>query len=250
MRWRFADPQGPAPWHGVLVQHDGRSTDWAVSPRPLDRTVNDGPPMGIRMEDIDLSDPAFWSRPWSDRNEAFDLMRAEEPIKFFEEPDLVVLHQGPGYWALTRHADVVEASRRADLFCSGRVDRTSATSPRSSRSSSGRSSNMDDPRHARQRKIVSRGFTPRVLDRLKDDVERAAVEIVDEIIDKGECDFVTDVAPCSRCASSSTCSASPAPRSSSSSTAPTSSSASATRSTCRTRTRWPCRLLSSRPAWS
>ena len=54
--------------------------------------------------------------------------------------------------------------------------------------------NMDDPRHAKQRKIVARGFTPRVLEELKHDVERAAVEIVDEIIDKGECDFVTDVA--------------------------------------------------------
>jgi cytochrome P450 len=54
--------------------------------------------------------------------------------------------------------------------------------------------NMDDPRHARLRRIVSNAFTPRHLNDLIDDVERAAREIVDGIIDKGECDFVTEVA--------------------------------------------------------
>src|SRR5438067_8490998 len=54
--------------------------------------------------------------------------------------------------------------------------------------------NMDDPRHARMRRIVSRGFTPRKLDEAKEGVERAAAEILDAIADKGECDFVTEVA--------------------------------------------------------
>jgi methyl-branched lipid omega-hydroxylase len=146
------------------------------------------------MEDIDLSDPAFWSRPWTERDAAFDLMRAEEPIKFFEEPDLVLFPRGPGYHALTRHADVVEASRRADLFCSGRGGSNIGDVPDEFLEFLGSIINMDDPRHARQRKIVSRGFTPRVLDNLKADVERAAVEIVDDIIEAGECDFVTEVA--------------------------------------------------------
>lgn len=150
--------------------------------------------MSLSLDEIDLSDVEFWTRPWSEREAAFDLLRAEEPIRFFEEPDPVVLPQGPGYWALTRHADVVEASRKADLFCSGRGGSNIGDVPDEMLEFLGSIINMDDPRHAKQRKIVSRGFTPRVLENLKHDVERAAVEIVDEIIEKGECDFVTEVA--------------------------------------------------------
>jgi len=54
--------------------------------------------------------------------------------------------------------------------------------------------NMDDPRHARLRGIVSRGFTPRMLRRLEDDVQRVAAQIVDRLLDRGECDFVTEIA--------------------------------------------------------
>ncbi|WP_436793375.1 cytochrome P450 [Actinospongicola halichondriae] len=146
------------------------------------------------LDGVDLSDPEFWTRPWAERDAVFDAMRAEEPIKFFEEPDLGVLPQGPGYWALTRHADVVEASRKANLFCSGRGGSNIGDVPDEMLEFLGSIINMDDPRHAKQRKIVARGFTPRVLENLKHDVERAAVEIVDEIAEKGECDFVTDVA--------------------------------------------------------
>lgn len=146
------------------------------------------------LDGVDLSDPEFWTRPWAERDAVFDEMRATEPVKFFEEPDLGVLPQGPGYWALTRHADVVEASRKADLFCSGRGGSNIGDVPDEMLEFLGSIINMDDPRHAKQRKIVARGFTPRVLENLKHDVERAAVEIVDEIAEKGECDFVTDVA--------------------------------------------------------
>jgi cytochrome P450 len=53
---------------------------------------------------------------------------------------------------------------------------------------------MDDPRHARLRRIVARGFTPKMLDSLKADVEVIAEEIVRDIAPRGSCDFVTEVA--------------------------------------------------------
>jgi cytochrome P450 len=53
---------------------------------------------------------------------------------------------------------------------------------------------VDDPKHARVRGIVSRGFTPKYLDTLKANVETVATEIVDDIAAAGECDFVTEVA--------------------------------------------------------
>jgi cytochrome P450 len=52
---------------------------------------------------------------------------------------------------------------------------------------------MDDPRHARLRKIVSGTFTPRMLNAVLDDVKKTAKKVVDKIVEKGEIDFVTDV---------------------------------------------------------
>jgi cytochrome P450 len=52
---------------------------------------------------------------------------------------------------------------------------------------------MDDPRHARLRRIVSRAFSPRLIAKFEDDVRRAAVTIVDDLLAGGPCDFVQDV---------------------------------------------------------
>jgi cytochrome P450 len=53
---------------------------------------------------------------------------------------------------------------------------------------------MDDPRHARLRRIVSRSFTPGMLRKVEEDVERAASYVIESVRDRGACDFVTDVA--------------------------------------------------------
>jgi cytochrome P450 len=54
----------------------------------------------------------------------------------------------------------------------------------------GSMTNMDDPKHVRLRKIVSRGFTPRRLAALGDEVAATARAIVDDVIDAGRCDAV------------------------------------------------------------
>src|ERR1022692_1655620 len=53
--------------------------------------------------------------------------------------------------------------------------------------------NMDDPRHARLRRIVSRAFTPRMIKKFEDDVQRTAAAIVDDLLATGPCDFVQHV---------------------------------------------------------
>jgi len=53
---------------------------------------------------------------------------------------------------------------------------------------------MDDPRHTAQRKIISRGFTPRALARIEAAVDQRAIRVIDRVIEKGECDFVTEIA--------------------------------------------------------
>ena len=153
----------------------------------------------MELDQIDLSSTGrFWGLPEAERQEAFAQLRAEEPIRFFTERAYFldgkeVFPAGPGYWALTRHADIVEASRRADLFCSGR-GASIADLPIEFNEYFGSMLHMDDPRHARLRGLVSRGFTPRTLARVENQVELVAAEIVDDLATTGECDFVTEVA--------------------------------------------------------
>ena len=148
------------------------------------------------VDEIDLADPAFWLRPPEEREGAFATLRAERPIPFFKERDIpdVPIPAGPGYWSLTRHADILEASRRSDVYCSGRGATSIADLPAELNEFFGGLINMDDPRHGHQRRIVSRGFTPRALAKLEADVERRADEIIDRVIERGECDFVNDIA--------------------------------------------------------
>ncbi|MFL6205253.1 MAG: cytochrome P450 [Acidimicrobiales bacterium] len=153
------------------------------------------PKRSLTLDEIDLSAIDLWTRPYDEREGAFLTLREEDPIRFFEEPELEseLLPRGPGYYALTRHADVLEASKQPQLFCSGRGTNI-GDMPEDFLEFLGSMINMDDPKHARLRRIVSRGFTPRQLDQMKGDVEATAAGIVDDIIERGEGDFVTDIA--------------------------------------------------------
>jgi cytochrome P450 len=147
----------------------------------------------LGVDDIHLSDEAFWLRPLEEREGAFATLREERPISFHAEPEYGIMPPGPGFWALSRHADILHVSRRADLFCSGKGSNI-ADLPQEFNEFFGSMINMDDPRHGRLRRIVARGFTPRMIARAEHDVKRAARRIVDDVIERGECDFVTDIA--------------------------------------------------------
>ena len=146
------------------------------------------------LAEIDLSnvDP-FWSGPMADREAGFATLRRADPIRFFAEVETEFLPAGRGYWAITRHADVVEASRHPEWFCSG--EGTNITDlPPEFREFFGSMISMDDPKHARLRKVVSAGFTPRMMRSLEEGVESTAAGIIDRVAATGSCDFVTEVA--------------------------------------------------------
>ncbi len=143
---------------------------------------------------VDLSDTAFWGWPLADRQAAFAMLRSLEHPPFFAEPESPFPEQGPGYYALVRHADVVEASRNPEVFCSGKGATSVADLPVEFNEYFGSMINMDDPRHARLRRIVSRAFTPRMIQRFADDVARTAAGMVDDLLETGPCDFVANVA--------------------------------------------------------
>ena len=143
---------------------------------------------------IDLSDTAFWGRPLADRAAAFAQLRARARPQFYAEPEVPFAEVGPGYYALVRYPDVVEASRHPDIFCSGKGATNIADLPAEFNEYFGSMINMDSPRHARLRRIVSRAFSPRMVTKFEDDVRRAAVAIVDDLLATGPCDFVPQVA--------------------------------------------------------
>ena len=146
------------------------------------------------IDEINLSDTEFWGRPPADRAAAFALLRAQHRPVFYPEPDVPFAEKGPGYYALVRHADVVEASRHPDVFSSARGATGIADLPTEFNEYFGSMINMDDPRHARLRRIVSRAFSPRLVAKTEQDVRRVAAEIVDDLLATGPCDFVPQVA--------------------------------------------------------
>jgi cytochrome P450 len=146
------------------------------------------------MTDINLSDLEFWSRPAREREAAFARLRTLDSPPFFRELKLPFIRTGEGYYALVRHADVVEASRQPEVFSSEPCSNSIADLPGYMARYFGSMINMDDPRHAKIRRIVSRAFTPRVLAKLEDDLQAAATKIVDDLIAAGPCDFVSSVA--------------------------------------------------------
>jgi cytochrome P450 len=147
-------------------------------------------------DSVDLSDPELWARPGAEREAAFAALRRERPISFhkeFEPPPGSPFPRGPGYWAITKHADVLEVSRTPEVYCSGKGTNIGDL-PEAFTEFFGSMINMDDPRHGRLRRIVSRGFTPRALGRLEGMVQERARQTIDRVIDRGACDFVTDIA--------------------------------------------------------
>lgn len=143
---------------------------------------------------IDLSTSDFWAQSLAERHAAFARLRSLGHPPFFAEPDSPFGNPDGGYYALVRHADVAEASRNPEVFCSGRGATSIEDLPAEFNEYFGSMINMDDPRHARLRRIVSRAFTPRMIKRFEDDVQRTAAVIVDELLAAGPGDFVEQVA--------------------------------------------------------
>jgi len=145
------------------------------------------------VDDIDLSDIEFWARPWEERDAAFALLRRERPIAFFDEPEVPPFPRGPGYYAITKMNDLLEISRNPEVFSSASGAVSILDMPAEMNEYFGSMISMDDPRHARLRRIVSGTFTPRMLNQVLDQVALTATRVVDGVVDKGEIDFVSDV---------------------------------------------------------
>ncbi len=140
------------------------------------------------MTTADLSSQDFWALPAAERDAAFAALRSAAGPVFCPR------HDGPGFYALTRYDQVVEASRDTAVFSSEPTSVSLNDPPPAAQDLMGSMISLDDPRHARLRRIVARAFTPRMIAKAADDVARLATEIVDSLVERGPGDFVADVA--------------------------------------------------------
>jgi len=153
------------------------------------------PTTDLALDEVDLGQGEFWDRSEDEKEAVFALLRRERPVSWHSEPPLdnTDIERGPGFWAVVRYADVMHVSRNPALFISGRGSNIPDWPPEVLEFL-GSMINMDDPRHTKLRLIVNRGFTPHQIAELTTAVEDRARAIVDEVADRGECDFVLDVA--------------------------------------------------------
>ena len=146
------------------------------------------------MDRIDLSSTEFWGLPLPMRAASFAVLRAQAAPAVLRRVRDAPIRKGSGYYALVRHADIVEASRHPEIFSSGLGATVLPDLPTEWNEYFGSMINMDDPRHARLRRIVSRAFTPRMIAGFETDVRRAAAQVVDDLLAAGPGDFVSQVA--------------------------------------------------------
>ena len=140
--------------------------------------------------------PEYWTRDAVAIDHDLALLQDAGGVMFHEEPEIppeIPLPQGPGSWVLTNHADILHVSKHPEIFSSASGITVGDLPPEFLEFFSSMIA-MDDPRHARLRRIVSAGFTPRMLKRLEDSVQDVAAKIVDDVGSRGSVDFVVDVA--------------------------------------------------------
>ncbi len=145
------------------------------------------------LADIDLLDRDRFTQGIP--HEWFTRLRREAPVYHHPEPD------GPGFWVITKHDDIIQCNRDAATFSSeqarggvvGLEER--ADMQTEAEQAGGRMMlMMDPPDHTRYRKLVNRGFTPRMISEMETHIRELTTTILDEAIAKDGADFVVDVA--------------------------------------------------------
>lgn len=135
---------------------------------------------------VDLLDAAAFDG--GQPHETFAWLRDHDPVHWHDEAD------GPGFWAVTRYDDVKAVGRDAETFSSaygimipGSAGQLGGGAPRMMIT-------MDPPDHTGFRQLVVPEFLPKAVREMVPRISELATQIVDGVIERGECDLVTDVA--------------------------------------------------------
>jgi cytochrome P450 len=140
----------------------------------------------MTLEQIDLTDLDLFLH--GDPYAAFALLRREAPVYWHER-------NGRGFWAVTRYDDALRVYHDPGTYSSERGISLQFDNVIPDQAGSGMMMILTDPpRHNKIRQVVSRRFTPRAINAYAPEVRKICDEIIDSVIERGECDFVVDVA--------------------------------------------------------
>ena len=128
----------------------------------------------IRPE-INVMDGNWYS---TEPHEDWTWMRHEAPVYYDKNSDT---------WAIMRHEDVLMVEKDSKNF-------SNFNSPRPHGEHIPMMISMDDPEHLRRRMVVNKGFTPQRVREKEIEIKKICDEIIDKVCEKGECDFVWDIA--------------------------------------------------------
>ena len=141
---------------------------------------------GLTLADVDLTDHSRFA----DRvpHELFALLRREDPVHWQEERD------GRGFWAVTTHADITTVAKDWRTFSSERGGTSLQDLDPDQIEARKSMIDMDPPRHNALRAIVNKDFTPRAVRTFTERIRELFDRVLSDALDKGEVDFVADVA--------------------------------------------------------
>jgi len=140
------------------------------------------------LQSVNLLDPdLFVDGP---PHELFARMRAECPVRWNPTGD------GEGFWSLTRASDIELVSKDTERFSSAResVWPNERVAPMPKDVVRATMLGMDPPQHTKYRGIVQKVFTVRRVALLEDAIRDRVTALIDDVCERGECDFVKDIA--------------------------------------------------------
>ena len=138
---------------------------------------------------FDITSHDFWSRPFDGRDEIFAQLRAGDGLTWHRPFDSLFPMEEPGFWALTRRADIAYVSQHPELFTSAQGVALDPMPAEIQRFASFFLS-MDPPQHTVYRRLISSAFTPRNVRQIEEQIHRNAIAIVDDLVGAGDVDFV------------------------------------------------------------
>jgi cholest-4-en-3-one 26-monooxygenase len=143
----------------------------------------------VQLADVNLNDLDAFEKQCP--HDMFEVLRREAPVFWQEEPAGV----GPGYWAITRYDDLKHISRHPLQFSSEKMGAIlREPDPATVEFQRQIMLSMDPPRHRQYRMLVNKAFTPRMVDGLRPRIQAMVKDIVNAVIERGECDFVEQLA--------------------------------------------------------
>lgn len=146
----------------------------------------------MSFQPIDLANPDAFHGSFP--HDYFRALRREDPVNWNEvsfQPE----RNGRGFWNITKFEDIKMMSRNPKVFSSWEGGTNIFDlNPEDLDGSRAMMLNMDPPQHVKYRRLVAHNFTPRMIEAMEPHIRDLAREIVDDIVEKGSCDFVSDVA--------------------------------------------------------